>query len=239
MRFSEVFPPLETALELQPEELAPFLLRHLASMGQNNINRHNYTLESNPDLAAYAGGHRGEFCERLIEAWMWLERELFLAPRPGTQGDWMFITRRGMDVLDSQDFSAYSKGPLLPDENLDPILVRKVKPAFIRGDYDTAVFQAFKEVEVRVRKKAGLTAGDLGVALMRKAFYPGGMLAHDTQEKGEQIAEAELFSGAVGTFKNPGSHREVDFSDPAEVADIIRFANQLLRMVQRKLEPTI
>jgi len=59
---------------------------------------------------------------------------------------------------------------MLLSENLHPILVRKVKPIFIRGDYDTATFQAFKVVEVQVRKKGGYAESDIGVPLMREAF---------------------------------------------------------------------
>jgi uncharacterized protein (TIGR02391 family) len=113
------------------------------------------------------------------------------------------------------------------------VLVRKVKPAFIRGDYDTAVFQAFKEVEVRVRKRAGLGSSDIGVSLMRKAFNPtDGILTDKTADKGEQVARMELFAGAIGTFKNPSSHRDVGLTDPREAADIIHLANTLIRILE-------
>jgi uncharacterized protein (TIGR02391 family) len=232
MGFSDAFPRIEAALELEPEELAPHILRHLHGQGEH-INRYNYTLGTNPDLIQYAGGYKDEFMKRLMEAWMWLEREGFVAPRPGSTGDWVFVTRRGERVLAGEDFGAYAKGELLRKDDLDPALVRKVSPTFLRGDYETAVFQAFKEVEVRVRKKAGLSTRDFGVALMRKAFMPGGILAKDGVDPGEQAAEADLFAGAVGKFKNPGSHRDVDLEDPKEAADLIRLANQLLRMVER------
>ena len=70
--------------------------------------------------------------------------------------------------------------------------------------------------------------------LMRKAFSPGGILAHSGADPGEQIAEADLFAGAIGKFKNPSSHRDVDFDDPKEAADLIRLANQLFRMLERR-----
>ena len=60
-----------------------------------------------------------------------------------------------------------------------------------------------------------------------------GPLANKTLPKGEQQAIAELFAGAVGTYKNPSSHKEVQFQEPQEVADILRFVNQLLRIVER------
>jgi uncharacterized protein (TIGR02391 family) len=45
-----------------------------------------------------------------------------------------------------------------------------VYSTFLRGDYDTAVFQAFKEVEVAVREIGGFTDADYGTELMRAAF---------------------------------------------------------------------
>ena len=227
--FKEIFPPIETAMELEPEELAPFVLKYLGT--QKNINRYNFTLRTSPELAGYAGQYLDEFCERLMEAWIWLEREMFIAPQPGQQGDWAFITRRGKRILEDQNFEMYKKAPLLPSENLDPVLVRKVKPLFIRGDYDTAIFQAFKEVEIRVRKKGGYDSSEIGVPLMRKAFQPNnGPLADAALDKGEQQAIADLFAGAIGKFKNPSSHRDVEYNDPNEAADIIHIANQLLRI---------
>lgn len=231
--YEDIYPPVETVLELEPEELAPIVLKHLSQAERSKLNRYNFTLGTDPDFIKWAGRNQEQAKERLMVAWMWLEKELFIALAPGQQQDWAFITSRGSKVLESQDFSTYKKGYLLPSEGLDPVLVRKAKQAFIRGDYDTAVFQAFKEVEVRTRKKANLSEKDYGVPLMRKAFGPpAGPLVDKKADPGEQVARMELFAGAIGTFKNPSSHRDVEFSDPKEAADIIHLANELLRIIE-------
>lgn len=228
--FKEIFPPIETVLEMEPEELAPFVLKHIQK--SPNINRYNYALAST-EMIEYAGReHLKELQERLMEAFIWLEREMFVAPKPGEQGEWRFITRRGTKALQEEDFSAYVKGSLLPSETLHPILVRKVKPLFLRGDYDTAVFQAFKIIEVQVRKTGGYAKGDIGVPLMRKAFHPQtGSLKNTQSEESEKQAMSDLFAGAIGLFKNPVSHRFIETITPEDAADLIRFANFLLKIL--------
>ncbi|MFG2394582.1 TIGR02391 family protein [Streptomyces lavendulae] len=86
---------------------------------------------------------------------------------------------------------------------------------------------------------SGLDNSLVGVKLMRAAFQPaqngkaGGPLADTEAEGGEQEAASALFAGAMGAYKNPASHRTVDFDDPIEAAEIIQFADLLLRQVER------
>jgi uncharacterized protein (TIGR02391 family) len=107
---------------------------------------------------------------------------------------------------------------------------------FLRGDYDTAVFQAFKEVEIAVRNAAKLGNDRLGCGLMHDAFSPKGGALYDSKGvAGEQQALKELFAGAIGYFKNPGSHREVELSS-IEAAEAIMLASHLLRIVDSRAQ---
>jgi uncharacterized protein (TIGR02391 family) len=227
------FPTPEVVLEMEPEELAPFVLQHLKTQPEGSINRYNFTLANDHELVEKLGRKYDDYRKRLIEAWMWLEREGFVAPQPGRQDDWMYVTLKGQRILAAENFSAHKQSSLFPS-HIDPVLIRNVKPLFIRGDYDTAIFRTFKEVEIRVRKKAKLKDEDIGVELMRKAFGTNGALEDKEATKAERDRTRDLFVGAIGIFKNPSSHREVQFDDVLEVIDIISFANQLLRMVAKR-----
>ena len=69
---------------------------------------------------------------------------------------------------------------------------------------------------------------------MRKAFeVEGGPLTDTTAEQGERQARSDLFAGAIGSYKNPQSHRHVALDDPDEFADIM-LANHLLRIVDAR-----
>jgi uncharacterized protein (TIGR02391 family) len=224
--------PVDQLRELPTAELALMLLKHLSNssdqMHLNSVLRgadQGY-LRGEVDRVALLG--------RLSDAWAWLEAKGLIGHHPvHTTSITQTLTREGREMAD--DDSAMTR--LYASERLagpfDPVLASALHN-FHYGDYETACFAAMKQVEVAVREAAGFDNSLIGVPLMRRAFArDGGPLSDDQAEPGERVATMELFAGSIGAFKNPSSHRTVDFADPVEAAEIIQLADLLLRMVRR------
>jgi uncharacterized protein (TIGR02391 family) len=91
-----------------------------------------------------------------------------------------------------------------------------------------------KEVEVRVRELAAASQSVLGVKLMQHAFAPeNGVLTDAQADPGEKVAMMDLYKGAIGLFKNPTSHRPVNYDDPTLASEVILFADLLLRLLDQ------
>jgi uncharacterized protein (TIGR02391 family) len=241
MLLSQLIPNAQDLLALEPEELAGALLEVLNSysdMQSGNLNRYNFSIS--PDaVQGYPSGQHTHIRQAVMEAWAWLEREGLIVPRVGQQGEWVAVSRRGKQLAGRGGLDAYRKAGMLPKALLHPIISEKVAAPFMRGDYDTAVFQAFKEVEVAVRAAAGYAATDLGVPMMRRAFdVNSGPLTDSSEPASERQALSDLFAGAIGRFKNPGSHRNVAIGDPTEASELLMFASRLLRIVDARKSTT-
>lgn len=243
---SSLVPNADDLLTLEPEELAGVLLAHLNSYGtgsgtsgvvqHNVVNRYNFfnDLDHHPQYP----GRQSEVNRALMEAWAWLQADGFLIE--STQPNSFFLSKRAQLIKSRSDLAAYRKASLLPKGQLHPLIAAKVYPAFLRGEYDTAVFQAFREVEISVRAAAKSPPDAIGTKLMRDAFRPAdpnnlaakGPLTESNLPVAEQEAMSHLFCGAIGLYKNPQSHRNVP-TEPIDAAEVILFASHLLRIIDR------
>jgi uncharacterized protein (TIGR02391 family) len=240
----------EDLLSLENEEVAGMLLEYLNAVypdepkEHTNLaqpSRHNFFNDLRNEVpypkASRELNYRVSLA--LMEAWAWLERENFIAVCVGYSGnDDYFVTRRGRRVKSREGLESYRKANLLPRAKVHAAIADKVYPAFLRGEYDTAVFQAFREVEIAVRKASAYQQEMIGVKLMREAFRPAqgsssGPLTDTSLPVAEQEGMMSLFAGAIGLYKNPQSHRNVP-TDPSDAAEVIIFASHLLRIVDRR-----
>jgi uncharacterized protein (TIGR02391 family) len=235
--FSTAIPEPESLLELAPEELGGIVLQYFNSLP--NVESKEML---NPDVFCAEIGVQGYPLDKreaismaLMEAWVWLEREGLVARQPGNfMGRQYFITRRGKTLKAKDDFESFRFANLLPQRILNPVIVQKVRPAFLRGDYDTAVFQAFKEVEVSVRTAGNYPDTLIGVNLMRKAFHKDeGKLTDSSLPEAERQAMSHLFAGAIGLYKNPQSHRYVMMTEPIDTVELIVLASHLTNIVEK------
>lgn len=174
----------------------------------------------------------GPATRAVAEAMGWLRARSMIARDPGQSADGaIFVTRLGHRVAaeGKQVFFATERlqGGLHP--SIEPV----ARPQFLIGAYEQGVFASMKAVEVRVRRLAGFGDDIIGADLMNKAFGPTGPLTDMSAVPGERDGVRSLFVGAYAVFRNPSGHREVNYDDVAEAAEMVQAASLLMRILDR------
>ena len=143
------------------------------------------------------------------------------------------LTSKGKEIAEKQlDIDEYSLR--LESFVFNEDLLDECQDDFNNGKYEKAIFSAYRLLEVKVREKAKLSANDLGTKLMDRAFKVGeGKLHISTCETtSEETGIHALFRGAISTFKNPTSHRLVDYKDPKVALQILVLSELLLNLIE-------
>lgn len=215
-------------MQLPMPDLALLVLDDFrAGDGWNFRNWLNGAAQSQGDVTRTPG-----VMDRLAEAWAWLDSRALVSTRYGqTSADARQVTEEGRRALE-MGLARLHAAERLTVELLPAI--EKARRQFLQGDYEEAVFAAFRTVEEEVRRASGAGPSELGVRLIRQAFKPNdGPLSNPATDAGEQESMMHLFGGAIGTFKNPSSHRNVNYDEPIFAAEAVLLADLLLRILSR------
>lgn len=225
---------------LLPEELAPYILADLAQispMDRGRLNISNYCNSFDGDIHGPMRSlqAREQTRQSLSEAWSLLETLGFVAPDTGQNFGWYFVTRRGRQAAQSREaFERGRKAAQLPAIMLHEELRGAAYDALVRGNFQQAVAEAFRVVEVKVRNASGLEG--VGATLMRAVFHEDtGPLRSGVPDRGERQALPHLFAGAFGWVRNPASHRDVPMDDVTHAIEQLMLASLLLRISDERI----
>lgn len=231
-------PDKSDLLQYTPEEAARLVLRLFPT------DRRGFIPGETVSATSDNGYGRDEQVERvLMEGIAYLERYGLLVEElrsySGT-GRGRTLSRLGKELLQSSaQLTEFITSIKDPRSLLHPDITANALPLYERGPqhFDSAVTAAFKCVEVAVRSAAALPLSEVGRDLMNKAFGPTGKLRVKDAVESEEDGVRSLFVGAIRFFRNPPSHREVEWRDSASVLRRLIFASELLHIVEERVEP--
>lgn len=119
-------------------------------------------------------------------------------------------------------------------ENLHSSVQSAAGDLFADGHFESAVSEAFKSLEVRVRATTGSDRS--GADMMATAFKPDGSVLDVAEHEGrsgedEREGFMHILRGAMIGIRNPGAHELFKTGDPQQALEYLGFASLLHRRI--------
>jgi len=157
----------------------------------------------------------------------------FQRVQDGEGDDLYYPTKFGFQFPEREFSRVIREYALMPRTYVHPTIIQKSFSLLESGELESAVLQAFKCIEVSIRKKIKASADEVGVKLIRKAFHADtGDLTDYKLPQAEREAFSHYIAGAFGFYKNACSHRDVEL-EFISAFDRIVVASDLLKIVDK------
>jgi len=139
------------------------------------------------------------------------------------------ITKKDEIYKDNDPYVIFEALKLHPE-------IKKVSGSLFKtGHYSPSIFEAFKLVNIYVRKKSGLKDKD-GTDLMHSAFNENNPILmlnplKSLYDKDEQQGFRFIFVGSMQGIRNPKAHEIKELKDPQKALEYLSLASLLLKIV--------
>ena len=141
----------ETLVSMSPEDLAYAALRCLNNSDDNEYRRRgrreNISVANfcTSEAQRFQSGSEEVLGQAIAAAFQYLVTIGMLAPNPHANPyGWFTLTARAKAVTSEADYGRYIHASKYPRGAIHPEIERNTYAEFVKGDYESAVFKAFK-----------------------------------------------------------------------------------------------
>lgn len=151
----------------------------------------------------------------------------------GDGEDTYYPTKTGFQFLEKEFRRVLNEYTMMPETYVHTWIAKKSFQLLNAGEYESAVLQAFKAIETRIRAMTGLSEDEYGLKLIRKVLHPKtGVLTDAILPMAEREAFCNYTAGAFGFYKNPCSHRDIEL-DAVTAYERIVVASDILKRIEQ------
>jgi len=159
--------------------------------------------------------------------------------RKGSSGQYKYIQTYNFDENPIPNYEREKGIELLKKRGIHPTIIQVSGKLFSNGHYSQAIFEAFKYVNIHVKKKSGLSDLD-GKNLMSQAFKLSSPKLRWTDlktdsDKNEQEGFMFLYMGAIVGIRNPKAHDHIILKDEIKALEYLSFASLLMKRIDEAI----